>query len=51
MLRLKKVSGRKGSEIRIFPFSGILSSGIMANRSISGCMIKDNYSKYNILQK
>jgi hypothetical protein len=37
MLLLKKVSGRKGSEIRIFPFSGILSSGRMVKRSNSVC--------------
>jgi hypothetical protein len=37
MLLLKKESGRKGSEIKIFPFSGILSSGRIVNRSSSGC--------------
>jgi hypothetical protein len=51
MLRLKKVSGRKGSDMSILPFSGILSSGIIANKSISDSIGRKNYCKYNILQK
>jgi hypothetical protein len=47
MLLLKKVSGRNGSEIRIFPFSGILSSGRIVNRSSSVCTSDEFTCKIN----